>query len=201
MDTGQNNLTSKIMKYSTVIGLIGTALFIIYGFKSGIFTSQEALSDFLMKFGFWGPCIFILIQVVQVVIPILPGAVGCVAGVLIFGPIYGFLYNYIGICIGSVCAFLISKKYGITFVRNLVNQKTYDKYIGWIDRGKKFDTLFAAAIFFPVAPDDFLCYLAGLTRMNVQKFSAIIFLCKPFSIFIYSIGMSSITHMIANVFA
>ena len=49
-------------------------------------------------------------------------------------------------------------------------------------KGTGLTPLLHLAIFFPVAPDDFLCYLAGLTRMSLKKFSAIIFLGKPASI-------------------
>ncbi|EAO61482.1 immunoreactive protein Se23.5, partial [Streptococcus agalactiae 18RS21] len=33
--------------------------------------------------------------------PVIPGGVTTVAGFLIFGPTLGFIYNYIGIIIGS----------------------------------------------------------------------------------------------------
>ena len=45
------------------------------------------------------------------------------------------------------------------------------------------------AIFFPCAPDDFLCMLAGLTKMSWKRFSAIILLGKPGSIAIYSLAL------------
>lgn len=186
------SLQANIMNWSTIIGLLLTTAFIIYGFKTGIFSSHDAMKAFLFQFGIWGPIIFITIQAIQVVIPILPGAIGCFAGVIIFGPVLGFAYNYVGICIGSVIAFLISKKYGKPVVRGMVKQKTYDKYITWLDNGKKFDRLFAIAIFSPIAPDDFLCYLAGLTSMGLKKFTGIILLCKPFSILVYSFGLSGI---------
>ena len=54
---------------------------------------------------------------------------------------------------------------------------------------KKFDKFFAVAIFFPCAPDDFLCMLAGLTKMSWKRFSAIILLGKPGSIAIYSLAL------------
>lgn len=52
---------------------------------------------------------FITFQAVQVVIPILPGGLGCLAGVILFGVWKGFWYNYIGICAGSLAAFAIAR--------------------------------------------------------------------------------------------
>ena len=51
---------------------------------------------------------------------------------------------------------------------------------------------FAAAIFFPVAPDDLLCYLAGLTEMRLGKFVLIILLGKPLSIFYTALDSTGI---------
>ena len=131
---------------------------------------------------------FILIQIIQVVIPIIPGGVSSVAGVILFGPLYGLLYNYVGIVIGSFINFFLARYYGQGFVHKMVSEETYNKYASWLEKGNKFDTFFALAIFFPVAPDDFLCMLAGLTKMSLKKFSLIILLGKPASIATYSLA-------------
>lgn len=180
------------LKILTIIGTIATVALLIYAFKEKLFLSNEKLGNLISKVGVWGPLIFILLQIFQVVIPIMPGGVSCVAGVVIFGPLYGFIYNYIGISIGSTIGFLIARKYGKPFIQSVVSDKTYKKYIGWLDKGKRFDKLFATAIFMPVAPDDLLCLLAGLTEMKLNKFVTIILLCKPISIFIYSEGLTKI---------
>ncbi len=188
----QNRAAKWILNGCTVVGLALMALFVWYCWQQGIFQSQDALETFLGRFGIWAPLIFTAVQAVQVVLPILPGAVGCLAGVLIFGPVWGFVYNYIGISIGSICAFLLARRYGAPFVRSITSPKLYDKYIGWLEKGNRFDKFFAVAIFFPVAPDDFLCYLAGLTRMRLRKMAAIILLGKPFSIALYSLGLYTV---------
>ena len=59
----------------------------------------------------------------------------------------------------------------------------------WMENGV-FDRFFAAAIFFPAAPDDLLCFLAGVTRMRFRKFLLIILLGKPLSIALYSMGLT-----------
>lgn len=188
----RRKFVNNLLKFSTWIGLAIFCLFIIYGYKAGLFSSTESFRNFILGFGMWSGLIFVLIQIAQVIVPIVPGAVSCVAGIIIFGPWVGFLYNYIGICIGSILVFLLSKKYGKDFVKGIIGEKSYNKYIGWIERGRKFDTMFALAIFFPVAPDDLLCYIAGLTKMKLEKFVAIILLGKPMSIALYSLGLTSI---------
>ena len=193
----REQLRGNLIKLLTAVGLVLMCGFVVYGIAAGLFTSQQKMEVFLRPAGLWTPLLFTALQAIQVVIPILPGGIGCLGGVLMFGPVRGFLYNYVGICLGSVAAFLLSKRYGQPFVRSVVGERTYEKYAGWLEKGNRFDTFFALAIFFPVAPDDFLCYLAGLTRMSLKKFSAIIFLGKPASIALYSLGLHSIMALLA----
>ena len=109
----------------------------------------------------------------------------------VFGGFQAFWYNYIGICIGSLLAFLIAQRVGRPALTLIASEKTYNRYIGWLEHNQKtFDKLFTTAIFLPVAPDDFLCYLAGMTKMTIKKFTIIILLGKPLAIAAYSMGLS-----------
>ena len=165
-----------------------------------IFASPEALQQYLIQFGMIAPLIFMLIQITQVVVPIIPGGLTLVAGVLCFGPIWGFIYNYVSIYIGSCINFLLIRKFGKPLLIRLASPKLYEKYIGWLDKGEQLDKLFALAIFMPVAPDDFLCMLAGLTKMTFKRFAMIIAVCKPCSILMYSLGLTTILTQITSFF-
>lgn len=184
--------TTIAVRTSTIAGLVLIGGFTVYGFYHGIFKSSGVFSAYILSLGIIAPIVFVVLQAVQVVIPILPGAIGCVAGVIAFGPVKGLIYNYLGICAGSIAAFLISRRYGMPVVRQLVNRKKLETYLNWLEKGSKFDNLFALAILFPFAPDDLLCFLAGLTRMRLKKFSLIILLCKPPSIALYSLALAGV---------
>ena len=150
----------------SLAGLVACVILALWGWRTGVLTSQEQMQALVHSCGAVGVVLFILFQAVQVVVPVLPGGIGCLAGVLIFGPVWGFVYNYVGICIGSLAAFAVAEE------RN------------------RFARLFALAIFLPVAPDDFLCYLAGTTEMSWRQYTAIILLGKPFAIALYSLGLT-----------
>lgn len=181
--------TRKLLNIATVISLSVIIVLTIYGVKTGLLTDREQLELLVKKSGVWGPLLFITIQMVQVVLPIIPGGITCGAGVVIFGAWHGLLYNYIGIVAGSMINFYLARRYGQCFVKYFVKEETYEKYIGWLEKGKKFDKFFAFAIFLPCAPDDVLCLIAGLTRMTWKKFAAIILLGKPASIAMYSLAL------------
>lgn len=181
--------TKKVLNIATAVSLIVIVILTIYGVRTGILTDREKLEMLVKESGIWGPLLFVLIQMIQVVIPIIPGGITCGVGVVIFGAWYGLLYNYIGIVAGSLINFYLARRYGQCFVKYFVKEETYDKYVGWLEKGKKFDKFFAFAIFFPCAPDDALCLIAGLTKMTWKKFTAIILLGKPASIAMYSLAL------------
>lgn len=181
--------TRKMLNIATIFSLSVIVVLTIYGVKTGLLTNRDKLEMLVKESGIWGPLLFITIQMVQVVLPIIPGGITCGAGVVIFGAWHGLLYNYIGIVAGSMINFYLARRYGQCFVRYFVKKETYEKYIGWLEKGKKFDKFFAFAIFFPCAPDDVLCLIAGLTRMTWKRFATIILLGKPASIAMYSLAL------------
>lgn len=188
--------TKRIFQVTTILGTLFLIGLILYFLSQGYFTDSTKLQALLNQTGIVAPLLFILLQIFQVIIPIIPGGASSALGIVAFGPIWGFVYNYAGLVIGSILAFLLVKKYGKTFILKVCDQKTYDKYIGWLDKGKKFDRFFSAAIFFPCAPDDILCMIAGLTSMTLKKFSMIIILGKPLALIAYSFGLSEVLKII-----
>ena len=175
-----------ISRTITIIITLLLILFIIYGFREGLFTSNEKLVEYIAGYGTIGPIIFMLLQIVQVIFPVIPGGASCLVGVLAFGPIWGFIYNYVGLCLGSMAVFYLSRRYGLRLIRKLFSKETVDKYLGYI-RTNKFNWIFTIGIFFPGAPDDLLCYIAGVSKMKWYQFIWIILLGKPLTLVFYSL--------------
>lgn len=189
----------KAVNIASWVSLILCGILAVWGYQSGIFQSVETMQQFVNRFGMVGALIFVLIQIVQVVFPIIPGGISCLAGVLLFGAIPGFFYNYIGICVGSCIAFGIARSLGRPVLYKMFSEKMIEKYLTWTEQKGRFLKLFALAIFLPVAPDDFLCYLAGTTNMTWKQFVAVIFLGKPFSIALYSLGLTTLFQVIFHL--
>lgn len=181
----------RLSHWVTVAGLVITAALVIAGFASGTFRSIEAVREFLSEFGLAAPVVFTLIQAIQCVFPVIPGGVGVIAGPVLFGPVVGTICNYIGQCLGSAAAFLISRRLGRPLVESRMKTARSRRYLTWLDH-PHFVRYFTAAIALPVAPDDLLCYLAGLTAMRKRVFMLIIVLAKPWSIMAYSFGVIAI---------
>lgn len=179
----------KLINYATIVSTIIIILLVIYWYRLGIFTSQAKMKAYLADKRVIGPVVFVLIQIVQVVIPIIPGGVSLLGGVVFFGPLAGFIYNYVGICIGSLINFFLARYYGRSFIFRIISEETLNKYMKWTKNQKKFNWFFALCILAPAAPDDVLCLLAGLTEMKFWTYFWIIILCKPWTIAAYSLGL------------
>lgn len=179
----------KLINHLTIVSTIIIILLCIYWYNLGIFSSQAAMEAYLADKQIMGPVIFILIQIVQVVIPIIPGGVSLLAGVVFFGAVPGFIYNYIGIVVGSLINFFLAGYYGKSFILHIVSEESLEKYTKWTKNQKKFNWFFAICILAPVAPDDLLCLLAGLTEIKPWTYFWIIVLCKPWTIAAYSLGL------------
>lgn len=185
-------IEKKALQIASLAGFAVCVAVAVWGWHTGVLTSQERLRELVTKWGPAGALLFTVFQAVQVVIPILPGGLGCLAGVILFGPLWGFAYNYTGICAGSLLAFAVSRSCGRPLLHLLFSEKTIEKYDHWTTERRRFARLFALAIFLPVAPDDFLCYLAGTTDMSWRCYTAIILLGKPFAIALYSLGLTAV---------
>ena len=191
------SIEKTALQAASLVGFAICVVVAVWAWRTGVLTSEERLQALVASAGAAGALLFVAFQAVQVVVPILPGGLGCLAGVLLFGPWGGFLYNYIGICIGSLAAFGISRYCGKPLLPLLFSEKTITKYSRWAEEKNRFARLFALAIFLPVAPDDFLCYLAGTTEMTWRRFTTIILLGKPFAIALYSLGLTVVWQQVA----
>lgn len=126
----------RLINIATVVCGLIIILLVIYWYRLGIFTDQAKMRAYLANKRIIGPIIFVLIQIVQVVIPIIPGGVSLLGGVVFFGPIAGFIYNYVGICIGSIINFFLARHYGRPFILHIVSEETLDKYMKWTENQK-----------------------------------------------------------------
>lgn len=181
----------KAGQYSILAVLALIFLWLTKSFLDGNFNSLESFQEYIGGFGIFAPMILIFIQLSQVVLPILPAVIGYAAGSVLFGWFGGFLCNYIGISIGSLLAFYLARRYGASFVQNHVSRETYEKYAHWTQK-KGFLWFLILTIFLPVAPDDLICFLAGLTAISWKRFCAIILLLKPWCLLLYSLFFANL---------
>lgn len=177
----------KKVKACVIISFLVISVFLLRQLWGQRFSSVEDLRDYMKQFGIAAPFVLTVFQALQVVVPVLPGYLGCAAGAVAFGSMTGFVCNYVGISAGSIAAYYLARKYGVSLVSSLFPQKQYEKWSGRMERSKSYERFLFVATLLPLFPDDFLCYLSGLAKMNSKKFIWIILLGKPWCILAYSV--------------
>ena len=185
--------TESWKKWTTAIFLLVCLVFCALLFKAyldGKFDSVDTLQKYVAGFGLMAPVILTAIQAAQVVLPILPGFLGCVVGAVMFGCMGGFWCNYIGISAGSIIAFLLARRYGRGLVGKMFPGERYEKWADWAAKSKSYTGILFLGMVLPLFPDDYFCYFTGITKMSVRKFVTIIVLGKPWCIFVYSLIFS-----------
>ena len=168
------------------------------GVASGVLTSLESLRKFVESIGPAGPIAYVALIAMQTVFPVVPGAITIMAGPIIWGPWGGLFLNWLATVIGSGAAFLIAGNFGMSIVRTFFSEATIEKFTAWT-ASPTFTKWFAVAIFFPVAPDDLLCYIAGTTKMKFSTFMLIIVTAKPWTLAVYAFGLTAILDVVIGL--
>lgn len=145
-----------------------------------IFSSITNLKIFILSTGKKGMIVYILIQMAQVIFLPIPAGIITLAGVAIWGPLWGGVLDSIGVLLGSYVSFCLGKIFGFKLVSWIVGYQNATKYASIInDRGKFF--LFYAFLL-PLFPDDILCLIAGITTMSFQYFFFVALITRPIGV-------------------
>ena len=129
--------------------------------------------EYVLSFGSWSAVVFMLFQVLQVVIAVIPGEPVQIAGGYIFGTFWGTIYSTLGITVGYIIVFTGVKLFGFPLVKKFVSEKELDKFSTLINSPKLETTIFLLFLI-PGIPKDILVYIAGLTPIKPVLFFIII---------------------------
>lgn len=164
-----------------------------FGFFEKI-SSAKDLREYISSFGGFAVIIFILIQFLQVVILPIPSFITVGAGVLLFGPLKGAIFSFIGIVTGSFVAFFIGRILGFKVTKWLVGEAELLRGLKLLNGKDK--VILTFMFLFPFFPDDVLCFVAGITTISPVYFSIMITITRLISIFVsaYSLNNSIIPY-------
>ena len=184
----KTSLLKKIFLVLLAIAVVGIGIWFFYEYRLGTFRDVESFKIFINSFGVLGPILLTLFQCIKTVYAVIPSTLGCIVGPALFGTWTGILCNYIVICTGSFLAFALSRKFGVSLVKQIFSEKQYQRGLKKMEKWHRSYPVFLwIAILLPISPDDFLCYFTGLTEMKFKKFAIIILTSKPFTIIIYGL--------------
>jgi uncharacterized membrane protein YdjX (TVP38/TMEM64 family) len=108
------------------------------------------------------------LQALQVVISPIPGELTGVVGGYVYRANFGFLFSTVGLTLGSWLAFELAAIFGRPLVEKFIAKSVLEKF--------HFLTTNAGVIvsfllfLIPGFPKDYLCYILGLTGINLSTF-------------------------------
>lgn len=167
LNLGRTKKPTAVLILMAVIGSL-VALIALYGDPLWeLFSSQERIESVVSDAGFFGPFVFMLLQMLQILVAPVPGQVTAFAAGFLFGPFFGTLYAMLGATLGFALVFILARRLGRPFVEYFVDKKTLRKFDYLVEsRGI---LAFFLIFLFPFFPDDLICYVAGLTKLPIKS--------------------------------
>lgn len=176
----------RLIQIITLIGAVISLILAIYAFKMNLFNDPKQLQAKMNELGSFGIIVFLIIQILQPIVPFIPGGMSDVAGIMMYGPFWGMVYVCFGLIIGEYLAFLMVRTYGMRFLTIILNEKSITKIKQWLHQwNDKMLWLLAIIFIMPFGPDDLACYACGLSEVSSKKYLLTITLLKPISVGIH----------------
>lgn len=169
----------KIYKYlleykGHIVLIIFSLLFIYIGYEYyikyfPILRDPNKIKDAIMAYGKYSVPAFIILQMIQVIVFFIPGEIIQIAGGYIFGTVYGSIISLLGITLGGVVVYLISRTYGKPFVQKIISKKQ----LKFFDKILKFGSInYVVFLLYliPGIPKDAVAYICGISDINFKDF-------------------------------
>ena len=123
--------------------------------------------------GLWGRILFVGMVVLQVVVALIPGEPLELLGGYAFGALEGTLLTLLGIVIGSAMVFALVRRFGVRLVEVFFDQEKI-RQAAFLRDPRKTRLIAFLLMLIPGTPKDFLSYFAGLTKLTMGEWLAIV---------------------------
>lgn len=128
---------------------------------------EEAV-EFLRDFGGWTVVIVLLLFIVEALVAPLPTWFLMIANGMLFGPWLGALVSFVGVMLGALAAFSVSRWLARRFIRGLIPEALLSR-VDDFSKANGFAILFVLRLV-PFTSTDLWSYVAGLSRLPVLHF-------------------------------
>ncbi|MCD7872702.1 MAG: VTT domain-containing protein, partial [Clostridiales bacterium] len=134
-----------------------------------IVSNRDLFKEKLNEFAIPANASFVLLRAFQTVVKIIPAEPLEIGSGYIWGTFGGFFYCMLGTEIGSLIIFLLTKIFGIRFVRLFADVSKINEWSFIKDSKKKYLIIFIIYII-PGTPKDLITYFMGLTNTKILPF-------------------------------
>lgn len=131
--------------------------------------SLDSLKNFFESLGYFGWFAMLFYQIARVILPILPAEPFELLAGAMYGTLFGTLTCMLGVFIGSVIVFGLTRKYGMKLLEKIFKPEKIEKYM-YLRDWPSLDKITFLIYFLPGAPKDVFTYVIGLTNLSWGKF-------------------------------
>lgn len=145
----------------------------------------ENIMDLIQEYRSFGPLPGIVLPMIEAFLPFLPLVLFVMANASAFGLWLGFLYSWLGSCLGALILFLLIRKYGQKRVFSFLSKHPkVRKLMDWVDR-HGFGPLFLL-LCFPFTPSVVVNIVAALSKISIYQYMLAVAIGKMVMIFTMS---------------
>lgn len=163
---------SAVLKLLLLLAIIvAVPLYIYFGHHEIIdqFSSLDAVEAFFDNYQGHTISIYLILQVLQIVICVIPGQALQLAAGYLFGFGMGFLWSILGAAVGSVITFYLAKLLGRDAMEMIFGQRKIMEVLNRINSKRGILAVFVIYLI-PGIPKDICTYAAGLSRIKLRPF-------------------------------
>lgn len=120
------------------------------------------------QMGVWGPVLVILLMIFHSV-TFIPSEVITIMDVVLFGPVWGVVYAWVGSMLGAYLAFFLARIVGRPIVKRFVSQRVLTWFDNFIKREGRSGIFVLRLI--PLVSFNALNYACGLTNISFWDFT------------------------------
>ncbi|MGG1396383.1 TVP38/TMEM64 family protein [Bacillus salipaludis] len=147
--------------------------------------SLDNIMDLIKQYRSLGPLPGILLPMLEAFLPFLPLFLFVMANASAFGLWWGFLFSWLGACIGALLLFFVIRRFGQRRLLSfLPKHPKVRKLMDWVDR-HGFGPLFIL-LCFPFTPSAVVNIVAGLSKISMYQYMLAVFIGKMVMIFTIS---------------
>lgn len=117
----------------------------------------------------WGIVIYLVLQILQVIVALVPGGVIQILGGILFGGFWGTILCICGILLGAIIVYVLVKKFGKPLIEAFFDDKVVTRF-SFLQDSKKLELVIFILFLIPGIPKDLLTYIAPLTKIKMSSF-------------------------------
>lgn len=129
---------------------------------------QEKFREWITNLGIGGVFVLLGIQIIQILIPVIPGQIVEALSGVMFGPYFGTFICIVGVVITTIIVYGLIRVLGKPFVDLFVSKKSTQKW-KFLENAERVEAIFMFLFLLPAMPKDILIFIAAIVGVKLKN--------------------------------